>query len=438
MMNKLTTFVCCLFCCLQLSTITKAQELLSMDEVLLAIEENNYDLKAAQQNIAAAKALTTKYNRGYLPTLGIDAGLGFTLSGIKSVFNIEPFPDLNVQNIAAYNGNVGIGSSYLIYDGGQRKLRNKKNLTNLDNTKLQVNNIKQVISFNAAQIYYRIVQAMFNNNLLQETLAISKERNKRAQTFYEYGKANRVDISNAKVDIIRDSLNIISTKNNIENFKWQLNQLTLRQDIDFTADTTFTLFYQLLKREDLQATLRKSNTELIALQQNIALVKYDLAIAHKLNAPQISANGGYNFSYQKNDAKAQEDHRRTNGLNLGLNANWNILDGGQQKLQEQLASIDLQNASIAYKNKENELSAQLNQLWNNYQNNLLTLRIEKQNIQLNKENFELVKTRYENGQQSSVEFRQAQLNLLNAQSQYYITRTSAKLLEVEVGFLLGE
>jgi len=438
MMNKLTTFVCCLFCCLQLSTITKAQELLSMNEVLLAIEENNYDLKAAQQNIAAAKALTTKYNRGYLPTLGIDAGLGFTLSGIKSVFNIEPFPDLNVQNIAAYNGNVGIGSSYLIYDGGQRKLRNKKNLTNLDNTKLQVNNIKQVISFNAAQIYYRIVQAMFNINLLQETLAISKERNKRAQTFYEYGKANRVDISNAKVDIIRDSLNIISTNNNIENFKWQLNQLTLRQDIDYTADTTFTLFYQLLKREDLQATLRKSNTELIALQQNIALVKYDLAIAHKLNAPQISANGGYNFSYQKNDAKAQEDHRRTNGLNLGLNANWNILDGGQQKLQEQLASIDLQNASIAYKNKENELSAQLNQLWNNYQNNLLTLRIEKQNIQLNKENFELVKTRYENGQQSSVEFRQAQLNLLNAQSQYYITRTSAKLLEVEVGFLLGE
>jgi len=437
-MNKLTTFVCCLFCCLQLSTITKAQELLSMNEVLLAIEENNYDLKAAQQNIAAAKALTTKYNRGYLPTLGIDAGLGFTLSGIKSVFNIEPFPDLNVQNIAAYNGNVGIGSSYLIYDGGQRKLRNKKNLTNLDNTKLQVNNIKQVISFNAAQIYYRIVQAMFNNNLLQETLAISKERNKRAQTFYEYGKANRVDISNAKVDIIRDSLNIISTNNNIENFKWQLNQLTLRQDIDYTADTTFTLFYQLLKREDLQATLRKSNTELVALQQNIALVKYDLAIAHKLNAPQISANGGYNFSYQKNDAKAQEDHRRTNGLNLGLNANWNILDGGQQKLQEQLASIDLQNASIAYKNKENELSAQLNQLWNNYQNNLLTLRIEKQNIQLNKENFELVKTRYENGQQSSVEFRQAQLNLLNAQSQYYITRTSAKLLEVEVGFLLGE
>jgi len=50
----------------------------------------------------------------------------------------------------------------------------------------------------------------------------------------------------------------------------------------------------------------------------------------------------------------------------------------------------------------------------------------------------LVKSLYENGQQSSVEFRQAQLNLINAQSQYFIARTSAKLLEVELDYLLGK
>lgn len=435
-MNNLTTFVCCLFCCLQLSLDALAQTVLSMDEVLLSIQENNYDLKAAQQNIAAAEALTSKYNRGYMPTLGIDAGLGFTLSGIKSSYNFN-FPDLDIQNIPAYSGNLGIGSSYLIYDGGQRKLQNEKNLSSRDYANLQAANVNQVLGFNAAQIYYRIVQTMFNINLLNETLAISKERTKRAETFFEYGKVNRVDVSNAKVDVIRDSLNIISLKNDIENLKWQLNQLTLRQDTDYEVDTSFTLLYQLANRSDLQTTMLESNTDLIALQQNINLVKYDLMIAEKINAPQISANGAYNINYQKNSSKAQLDYSRNNGLNLGINANWNILDGGQRKLQEQLATINQQNALIDYQKKENELNTQLNQLWNSYHNNLLTLRIEKQNIQTNQANFELVKTLYENGQQSSIEFRQAQLNLLNAQSQYYIARTSAKLLEVEMDYLLG-
>jgi len=81
---------------------------------------------------------------------------------------------------------------------------------------------------------------------------------------------------------------------------------------------------------------------------------------------------------------------------------------------------------------------QSNRLWNNYQNSLLTLKIEKQNIATNKVNFDLVQNLYQNGQQSSVEFRQAQLNLLNAQFQYYNARTQAKLNEVELDFLLGK
>ena len=413
-----------------------AQSTLTTDEVLSAIEENNYDLQAARQSIASAEILTSKYNRGYLPTLNLNAGLGYSLNGIKTVYNFN-FPDLNIQNIQAYNGNIGIGSSYLLYDGGQRNLRNNKNEANLDIAHQQLDNIQQLIGFNALQIYYSIAQALYNIDLLTESLAISKQRFKRAQTYYEYGNTSRVDVLNAEVDVARDSLNLNAVKNDIENLKLQLNQLTLRTDTDYQVDTAFTLMYQISDISELQSIMLQSNAELIALQKQADLVKYDVAIADKINAPQIIANGAYNLNYQKNSSKSQLDLNRTNGLNLGLAASWNLLDGGQQKIQKQLAAVDQSNAMIAFKNKENELIIQLNRLWNTYQNNLQNLRIEQQNIETNRVNFDLVKTLYENGQQSSIEFRQAQLNLINAQSQYFFARTSAKLSEVEIDYLLG-
>ena len=184
--------------------------------------------------------------------------------------------------------------------------------------------------------------------------------------------------------------------------------------------------------------MMQGNKEIGTLENNLELLNYDIQLADKMNSPQLSANGSYNIAIQKNTEQSQLDFNRNNGLNLGLTAFWNILDGGQQKVQQQIIAIDQTTASLAISTRENELVVQLNILWNNYKTSLVTIEIENQNIATNKSNFELVKSLYENGQQSSVEFRQAQLNLLTARSQYYNALVSAKLLEAEMDLLLGQ
>lgn len=436
-MNNVTSICLFLAFFFQFVQVTNGQSIVSTEEVLNAVKENNYDIKTARLNIASAQVLTTKENRGYLPTLNLNGGVGYSLDGVRTAFNFN-FPDLNIQNIQAYSANIGVNSSYLIYDGGQRDLRNDRNIKNLDVANLQLDNIQQLLGFNAMQIYYSIAQATYNLELLSESFAISKDRLKRVNTYYQYGNVNKVDVLNAEVDVARDSVSLNSVKNDIVNLKLQLNQLTLREDTDYNVDTAFTLKYELNNVEELQQLMLTNNAELIVFKKQSELVDFDVALANKLNAPQLIANGGYTLNYTKNSSKSQLDFNRNNGLNLGLSANWNILDGGQQKVQKQLATIQKSTADVAYKNKENELIIQLNRLWNSYQNNLQNLRIELQNIQTNKANFEQVKTLYENGQQSSIEFRQAQLNLINAQSQYYFARISAKLSEVEIDYLLGK
>ena len=437
MKSSKNLFQLCFLFVLVLNYSSNAQSLVSVVEVLSSIKENNYDLKTAQQNIRTAEILSSKLSQGYKPTLSATAGVGYNLNGIKQVFNFN-FPDIDIQNIQAINGNIGISSSYLLYDAGQRKLRNEQNLTSLDAAHLQEDNIYQSLSFTATQLYYNIVQAVFTIHLLEESFAISKYRYDRVNTLYQYGNQNKVDVLNAEVDVARDSLNLTSVENDIKNLKWQLNQLTLREDTNYQVDTSFELVYKNAQLSDLQSTMLQSNKELKVLEKNIDLVQYDLELADKTNTPQVFANGGYSVSFQNNSTKSQIDINRSNGLNLGLSANWTILDDGQRKLQNQLAIVDQQNTLIALDTRKNELNTQINSLWNSYQNNLLNIRIEEQNIATNRVNFELVKTLYESGQQGSVEFRQAQLNLINAQAQYYAARTTAKLLEVELDFLLGK
>ena len=435
-MNKVLVFFTSLFILVNCQSYVLAQELLSIDAVLSSLEENNYDLKTARQNIESAKVLTSKYNQGYMPTLAVNAGAAYSLSGVRTVFNFN-FPDLNIRNIQAFNANIDLSSSYLLYDGGQRNIRNDRNKMNLSATEAQLENLNQQIRFTASQLYYNIAQGLFNVDLLEESLDISRERYRREKTFYQYGNSNKVDLLNAEVDAARDSLSLISMTNDIDNLKWQLNQLTLRKDTEYEVDTSITLLYKLSRLEDLQEVMIEGNKELATLEKNLELIDYDVKLADKLNSPQLSASGAYNIALQKNSSKSQLDFNRNNGLNLGLSASWNILDGGQQKVEQQLVAVDQTTAMLALSSRENELFVQLNTLWNNYQTSLLTIDIERQNIETNKSNFELVKSLYENGQQSSIEFRQAQLNLLTARSQYYNSLVSAKLLEIEIDFLLG-
>ncbi len=435
-MNKRWIFVA-IYLGLLLQTELGAQKVLTIDNVLDELQTQNYDLEIARQSLKSAKALNSKYNRGYMPTFGINGGLNYGLTSLKNDYNFG-LPDIEVNNASSYSANGRASANYLLFDNGQRKARNERNRVNEDFANIQINDITRQLIFNTSQVYFGIVQSIYNLNLLEESLSISKERLRRASTYYEYGNQGKVDVLNAEVDVSRDSLNLISAKTEIQNQKWQLNQLILRNDTDYNLDTSITLTYLLASETTLKEEMFKNNTQLQTLQKNINLVELDQNIAAKTNAPTINAIGNYDLNYQTNSEASNLNYSRSNGLQLGLNFNWNILDGGQRKVQEQLAQINTHTSYLDLKKKENELTTQFNRLWNNYRNAILTMRLEGKNIKTNEQNFQRVKELFQNGQQSSLEFRQAQLNLINAKFQYFNAKISAKQLEVELNYLLNK
>ena len=76
--------------------------------------------------------------------------------------------------------------------------------------------------------------------------------------------------------------------------------------------------------------------------------------------------------------------------------------------------------------------------WENFYNKLNIYNIQQQNIMTSENNFERTKEQFKIGQVNSIEFRQAQLNLLNAELSRNQAKYDAKLAELQLLQLSGE
>ncbi|MDH3323493.1 MAG: TolC family protein, partial [Flavobacteriaceae bacterium] len=105
------------------------------------------------------------------------------------------------------------------------------------------------------------------------------------------------------------------------------------------------------------------------------------------------------------------------------------------------AKIAIDNSSIQKEQVDQDLERNVANAWETYQNALFILQAEQKNVETNKRNFSRSEEQFKLGQIISVEFRLAQVNLLNAvnnlnQAKYVAKVAELKLLQLS-GDLLG-
>ena len=79
-----------------------------------------------------------------------------------------------------------------------------------------------------------------------------------------------------------------------------------------------------------------------------------------------------------------------------------------------------------------------NNAWDDYMNKLEIYNIQEKNILTAQNNFERTEEKFKIGQVNSIEFRQAQLNLLNAELSRNSAKFEAKLSELQILQISGE
>lgn len=431
------TFIILLLAVLQVSSQEK--EVITKDEAIARALENNFGIKIARNQVEIAENNQGIFNSGYLPRVRGLAGAGYDLNDRLT----EPVGRENVdqQGIESNRYNASINVDYTLFDGLGRlynfkSLKEQYDLSQLEARETIENTILQLMS-----VYYEIARITQNIEVLEDVLETSQERVTRAQYQFDYGQTNNLAVLNARVDVNNDSINLLETRQLLYNTKRDLNVLLDREitDKEFEVDTTVGFIPEL----QLEAYVEEAgfnNVSLLQIEKNINISEYDIKISKSGYLPTIDLTGSYGWNRNRSAATAffPGSTTTTDGISAGVSLNWDLFDGGRTSVQVQNARINYENQELLKKQIELEVKRNIANALGNYQNKLYIYRVQEENVATNQDNFERSEEQFRLGRITSIEFRQAQINLLDAQTSLNLAKYDAKLAELELLQLTGQ
>ncbi len=410
-----------------------AQDKLSFDEALASTLAHNYDIVMGQINSNIAENNASKANNGFLPTVNATGAYNWNyLTGENELINETRGFDPN----HAYNYNLGASVSYTLFNGLGRRYTYLQAKTNAHTSDLQLQLTIQNTILELANLYYELARLETSIVLLEQALAISKDRYQRVQYRFEYGQATNLDVLNASVDVNTDSIALVNGDIQLGNLKRSLN-FVMGKPIESEISVDGALSDpKYLEKEAVLATALNNNLELKLVENNQRINDYLVKGSKSAWLPSLAANAGYQYRGTDDPNGAFLIGSNNYGPQAGISMTWTLFNG-QANTQIKNAKLSLQNSEIQKEQlKENIKSQTLNALAT-YKHLLFVAQAQTDNIKTAQDNFIRSEESYKNGQISSVAFRQAQLNLLNAQNALHKARYDAKNAELKVLALMG-
>lgn len=412
------------------------QQIITKAEAVQLALENNYGIKIADNNLKIAKNNAGILNSGYLPTLTGNTGASYTQNDTDAVFRDGTSTSLTRAESRRYNASLNL--NYTLFDGlGRRynykQLKEQYNLSELQARETIENTILQLFT-----VYYDVARLTENVTLLNESLNISKNRLTRANYQFEYGQNTKLFVLNAEVDVNNDSINLLNTKQLLANAKRDLYVVLGKDEIpNFTVDTLVSFIIPPNKLE-MMDLVKVNNVILQQIEKNIKISDFQLKSNKSGYLPTVGLTGTYGWNENQNNSSSFLSTLTNTGFTGGVNFTWDLFNGGQTKTQVRNAKINLETQQLFKQQAELEITRDFNNAFEDYQNKLFVLQTQEKNVQTNINNFDRTEESFKLGQITSIEFRLAQLNLVNAINDKNDAKYAAKLAELQLLQLSGQ
>ncbi|WP_298878338.1 TolC family protein [uncultured Polaribacter sp.] len=413
-----------------------SQEILTKKEALKITLENNFGIKIANNNLEVAKNNTSIYNSGFLPTAAISSGANYNNSNQN--ITRQDGTSTSIEGAVTKSYNASLSLNYTIFDGLGRKynyqqLKETYNLSELQARETIENTYLQLFTS-----YFQIARLSENTDNLKEALSISKQRLQRAKYQYEYGQSTKLELLNAEVDVNNDNIALINAEQLLSNAKRNLNViLGSKKNVNYNVETQVE-FINIMNFTDLEQKTLANNSVLKQNEKNIAISEFNIKINKSNYMPSLGLSTSYGWNKSENPATSFLAGSTSTGLNAGLSLSWSLFDGGSTKTRVANAKIALDNQQILLEQQKVTIQNTLKNTWNTYQSQLFIIKANEKNVLTTQNNFERSNERYKLGQITSIEFRQAQINLINSKTALNNAKFDTKLIELQLLQLSGD
>ena len=400
----------------------------------LALKQN-LDIQISSTDLDIAKANNNWGNAGGLPT------------ATGNIFNTEAISNINQKlangsniernNVSNSSINANLAISWRVFNG----MRVRSTMERFDamekmGTIAVAQQIDQVI-FDVLNIYYNLIRLKKQVIATKAIIDLSKERLKIAETRFNVGSGAKTDMLQAKIDLNAQEVNLQNIYKQVSNTKASMNTL-LKKDAGASFHPKEEQFsIPSIEYNTLVSKIDQQNPQLLLAQQE----KLNLMIEKKIISSQRMPSVNLNSNTVLNRSKSTAGFFLTNqtfGPNIGLGIGIPIFNGNINKTQLKVNSIQQKKQDLQTEQLRALLQRDLLIAFQEYQNAVSVSMVEESNVQLAKENNFISTERFKKLQSNSIELRQAQLSLIEAQDRYINAQYRAQIAATAIRYITGE
>ena len=413
---------------------TNAQELLKLEDAVKIALENNYEIKLAKNDLKIDETNNYIGNAGMLPSINANITDNNTVLDTKQTQGDGTERELN--NAKNMNLSYGVSLDWTVFDG-LRMFARKEQLNILQ--KQGEAELKLAILTKIGDVYlsyFDLVQQQQQLKALDTAIVISNERVRTAENRYSIGKASKLEVLNAQVDLNADKSLQLKQQELFKNAKITLNQILARDvQTDFTV-TEETTIDKNLNFQELKDSSSSQNPQLQAqlLAKNSAEQQLKQVKAGRY--PTLRITSGYNFT-RSEASLGFITQSSGKGFNYGFAATVPIFNGSQQNRNEKIAKIQVENATLILEQQKLNLETQLNTSYQSFLTNIELIKVEEKNLEIAEQNLDITLSKFKIGTITPIEFRTAQQNFIDAKVRYSNALYLTKIHEISLKELAG-
>lgn len=399
----------------------------SLEDCIRYAYANSYERKSME---LTGQSLETTYEQSKqqrLPNVSASVGQNFS----------------NNENGWSTSGNVGVGSSVTIYQGGNINNTIEQNRLNMERNAVQLERYDNQLT---AQILQSFVTILGNQDLLnyqQEVLNTSRAQLNQGRVRHKLGAILESDFLLLEAQYYSDSNNVVDTRINIENNLMDLKVLLSMNptdDLEIIAPNTEDL-------EDLKASL-PTEEEAINLAMDympdLRIGDYDIRLAEKSvdmargnYFPSITANANVGMGVLSFDEDGNKKWYGTPTESAGVSMSIPIYSRGQTKANVKKSRIALEQAQLDYEQSRLNVRQTVVQAYRNVLSAYNAYKVSQVKENAYSKSFNAYNVQYQYGTITTVELLQQQNNYLNALNSYIQNKYSLvmqrKILDIYMG-----
>ncbi|UOK42707.1 MULTISPECIES: TolC family protein [Flavobacterium] len=411
-----------------------AQEVLTVEEAVQIALKNNYDIKLASNDLEVSKEGYSIANAGMLPRIDGTFSQNNNIQNTKQTQATGEVRELN----DAKNNNMtyGVNLGWTVFDGLKMFARYDQLQTLEKQGEVQLKSTILTKVSDVMTTYYDLVKQQQLIKALDTTIVISKQRLKLADNRFSIGKASKLEVLNAQVDLNQDLSNLLLLKQFFQISKVNLNALLARDSATDFKVVEEVVIDENLQLKELQDLVEKQNPQLQLALINKRVAELDLKQVRAERYPTVRLNSGYNFN-KSESSLGFVSQSSSNGFNYGVAATLNIFNGFLQTKNEKIAKLQVDNSSLLIEQERQTISSELYSTYQTYLTNVELVRLEEHNEEIAKKNLEITLEKFKLGSIPTIEFRNAQENYINVKARNTSAKFQAKISEVMLNEIAG-